>query len=156
MIPLAQPVIAELADAKDRRADWRVNYPQVVLDEKNRRPFEGDWYRKVYGVIRSVAATGKHPKTKDANAVLRDVDLFKALDGFEPVPTVADLRDQDFRDTAVTWLSAAHCNKFEIAAITGHSLKSIDNVLRHYLGPDPELAREAMAKLEAWFKGKAR
>jgi RNA 3'-terminal phosphate cyclase len=100
-----------------------------VLDEVTRRPFEADWYRKVFREVR-------------AAAVLSCASL-------------ADFRDQDLRDTAVTWLALAECNKFEIAAITGHSLKSIDTILAHYLGLHPELARSAIGKLVTYLEARA-
>lgn len=68
----------------------------------------------------------------------------------EPMPSLAGFRDQDLRDTAVTWLALAECTIPEIAAVTGHSLQSITSVLEHYLARHPELADHAIAKLVAW------
>ena len=61
-------------------------------------------------------------------------------------------RDQDLRDTAVTWLARAGCTLPEIASITGHSLRSIHQILQHYLAITPELADSAIAKLVAWME----
>jgi integrase len=61
-------------------------------------------------------------------------------------------RDQDLRDTAVTWLARAGATLPEIASITGHSLRSIHQVLQHYLAITPELSDSAIAKLVAWMK----
>ncbi len=67
-------------------------------------------------------------------------------------PSVATKRDQDLRDTAVTWLARAGCNELQIAAITGHSLASIHNVLKHYLALHPEMADAAIGKMLAWME----
>jgi integrase len=55
----------------------------------------------------------------------------------------------DLRGTAVTRLALAGCNESRIAAITGHSLRDVSRILdAHYLHRDPELARDAIARLE--------
>ena len=40
----------------------------------------------------------------------------------------------------------------EIASITGHSLRSIHQILQHYLAITPELADSGIAKLIAWME----
>ncbi len=64
--------------------------------------------------------------------------------------SVADLRFQDLRDTAVTWLARAECTIPEIASVTGHSLETINTVLKHYLVLDESTNDSAMEKLRAW------
>lgn len=55
----------------------------------------------------------------------------------------------DLRGTAVTRLAVAGCSTPEIAAITGHSLKSVDLILdKHYLHRDQRLSESAMIKME--------
>ena len=68
-----------------------------------------------------------------------------------PPPSLADARDQDLRDTAVTWLARAGCTIPEIGAITGHSSETIHAILKHYLVQHPELAENAMQKLVTWY-----
>ncbi len=136
LIPEAPELAGRLHAARLRRADWRVNYPNVILDEQARRPFQRRWYQEIFDRGRRAA-----------------VDGIKGEDGawrLEPMPSLADFRDQDLRDTAVTWLALAECTKPEIASITGHSLATIDEVLKHYLGLHPDLARSAIAKLITW------
>ncbi|MDH4984442.1 hypothetical protein QEZ47_02475 [Aminobacter anthyllidis] len=67
---------------------------------------------------------------------------------YKPMPSLADFHDQELRDRSVTWLALAECTKWEVLSITGHSLKSIDDILKHYFGMHPELARSAMAKMD--------
>jgi hypothetical protein len=166
LIPVQDPEwIARLAAARARRRDWRVSYPHVLLDERNRRPWDEHDYRKVFRALRVAIATGaletvagRNEPTRMAQRLLGHVDIRAKLAdaGVELTSSLIDFRDQDLRDTAVTWLARAKCEKFEIAAITGHSLKSIDEILKHYLGLHPELARSAMAKMVAWRAGQGR
>ena len=56
----------------------------------------------------------------------------------------------DLRGTAVTRLALAGCSEAQIASITGHSLRDVRSILdSNYLHRDPELAVEAIRKLEA-------
>lgn len=60
----------------------------------------------------------------------------------------------DLRGTAVTRLALAGCSTPEIAAITGHSLRSVETILdRRYLHRDQGLAESAIAKLEKHRSG---
>jgi integrase len=62
---------------------------------------------------------------------------------------VVDLTFNDLRGTAVTRLALAGCSEPEIAAITGHTLRNVKSILeKHYLKRDPQLAMNAIAKLE--------
>jgi integrase len=54
---------------------------------------------------------------------------------------------KDCRDTAVVRLAEAGCTPFEIASITGHSLKTVTTILRHYFVPTATIADNAIAKL---------
>jgi len=59
------------------------------------------------------------------------------------------LRFNDTRGTAVTRLALTGATPPEIAASTGHSLKDVGAVLdAHYLSRDPQLAWNAIRKLE--------
>lgn len=157
LIPVVEMLRERLEAAQRRRNPWRTNYPNVVLDERTRRPFAADWYRKVFRVLRHAAAFGtlEHVGgtiTPQARQFLGNIDILARMleAGLKPMPSLADFHDQDLRDTAVTWLALAECTKWEIASITGHSLKSIDEILKHYFGMHPELARSGMAKMEKW------
>jgi integrase len=57
----------------------------------------------------------------------------------------------DLRGTAVTRLALAGCTVPEIAAITGHSLQDVQQLLdAHYLGGRVQLAEQAMQRLEVF------
>jgi hypothetical protein len=62
------------------------------------------------------------------------------------------LKYLDLRDTAVTRLALAECTMAEIAAITGHSLKTIQSIMKHYLVMQPEMADAAIRKLTRWME----
>jgi integrase len=54
----------------------------------------------------------------------------------EKLPEVANLHFHDTRGTAITMLAEAGCSIPEIAAITGHSYRSVSSILEKYLAPD--------------------
>lgn len=141
LIPAAPDLERRLRSATKRRAGWRINYPHIILDEKPgiRRPFdpEGSHYRRLHRKVRDAAVAG----VKDAagNWVVK------------PCPSLQDFRDQDLRDTAVTWLALAGNGVIDIASITGHTLESASTILRHYLGMHPDMARGAIGKLVTWL-----
>lgn len=67
------------------------------------------------------------------------------------MPSLKDAHDQDLRDTAVTCLARAKCTLPEICQITGHTLQSATQTLKHYLSSHPDLADNAIEKLIAWM-----
>ncbi|MCJ7993254.1 hypothetical protein J5N58_01405 [Rhizobium cremeum] len=117
-----------LAAAMERRRQAEVISPYVILDERRWLPFQPDYWRHLFADIRSAAA--------------------------RTMPSLKTLRDQDLRDTAVTWLAMAGCTIPEICAITGHSFVTANTIMKHYLALNEELADSAMAKMVAWFEGK--
>jgi integrase len=65
---------------------------------------------------------------------------------------IEDLHFHDLRGTAVTRLALSDCSVPQIASITGHSLKTVQEILdRHYLGGRLELAEAAIKKLDAVY-----
>jgi hypothetical protein len=55
----------------------------------------------------------------------------------------ADLDFHDLRGTAVTRLALSGCTTPQIAAITGHSPRDVDEILKaHYLGGQSELTEQ--------------
>lgn len=58
----------------------------------------------------------------------------------------------DLRGSAITRLAEAGCSNLEIAAISGHSDKSVDQILRVYLNRRNGLAETAITKLEGMRK----
>lgn len=61
---------------------------------------------------------------------------------------IADLHFHDLRGTAITMLAEAGCTTPQIAAITGHSLKTVTTILDRYLARTRVLAGEAVSLFE--------
>ncbi len=68
------------------------------------------------------------------------------------MPALKNKVFQDFRDTAVTRLALANCNKAEICAITGHSQARADEIIRHYMVLTTDMADSAINKLNIWMQ----
>jgi integrase len=63
---------------------------------------------------------------------------------------ITDLTFHDTRGTAVTMLAEAGATHPQIAAITGHSLATVNQILDRYLSRTKPLAMAAISKLEAY------
>ena len=63
-------------------------------------------------------------------------------------PEIAKLHFHDLRGTAITMLAEASASIPEIAAITGHSYRTINSILERYLPRTRHLAEMAISKLE--------
>lgn len=62
---------------------------------------------------------------------------------------ITELTFHDLRGSAVTRLAVAGCSVPEIASITGHALKDVEDILdKHYLSRDQVMAENAIRKLE--------
>lgn len=131
-IPAIRPLIDRLEAAKARKAKFSKKFPTLLIDEKYRccwdRADDGDRYRKEFRKVCDKAA--------------------------ETMPSLKGFRDQDLRDTSVTWLASAGCTLPEIASITGHTLENIHKILKHYLAQTPEQAAQAAQKLLAYIEEK--
>jgi len=128
---------ARLEQARKRVAELKLKFatrPEtIVVDETTGLPYVEDTYRHVFGEVRALAIAGSEEL------------------GLAPCPSIAGKRDQDFRDTAVTWLALAECTMAEICAITGHSARSVQTIIEHYLGAGAQLADNGIDKLQAWM-----
>lgn len=125
---------ARLAAARARRKVVRLDGAFVIVDERTGAPMTGGAYRKLFAAVRQRAA-----------------DVLAVSAGREAAKAMLLKRDQDLRDTAVTWLARAGCTAPEIASITGHSLVTVHAVLRRYLVLHPEMSDAAIWKLVAWI-----
>ena len=61
---------------------------------------------------------------------------------------ISDLHFHDVRGTTVTLLAEAECTVPQIAAITGHTLRSAQDILDRYMARTRKLAETAIAKFE--------
>jgi integrase len=83
-------------------------------------------------------------KLWDAGMVAAGLQRVRLPGMDEPV----DLHFHDLRGTAVTLLSEAGNTPQQVAAITGHSLKTVDRILERYLARTSGLKDQAIANFE--------
>ena len=131
---------------------------EIVVDEATGAPYDPTTYRHVFAAVRAAALAGIVDREASARDGRNDPEpvwlmapcktlLFKKDDGVWSYK-----RDQDYRDTGVTWLARAGATMAEICAISGHSPKSVETVVKHYLGSHAELADNGIDKLVAWMQ----
>ena len=171
----APQLSARLAAAAERRRAASVVDPHVVLNERGGWiPFVASTYRQYYREVRDAAAAGivRHAETgavivcdpEPAARRLRRqprpvMTTFAArvaageIPVVTPVESVGDFRDQDLRDTCVTWMALGGATIGEIVSVTGHSTDSASTILRHYLARHADMADSAIKKMIAWEEG---
>ncbi|MBK8906681.1 MAG: hypothetical protein IPM60_01860 [Rhodospirillales bacterium] len=88
-------------------------------------------------------------------AAVLDESLGDDLDD-EVAAELAAIQFKHLRHTAVTRLAEAGCTTLEISAITGHSVETVNTILKRYLVYTRELAENAMAKRVAHRGGRRR
>jgi hypothetical protein len=129
---------ARLEAARARVAEIKLKLgtrpTEIVVDETTGHPYNEHTYRHVFAQMRALAVQG-------SNAL-----------ALAPCPSLEGKREQDLRDTTVTWMARGGASLAEIAGVTGHSLQSIHQILKHYLAITPELADSAIAKLVAYME----
>lgn len=121
------PALAARIEAMRRRhnASLVVGLGGRVVRDADGQPYTGDTFSAAWRVTRAAAA--------------------------ETMPSIAGRTFGDLRDTAVTRLALADCTVMQIRAITGHSLETIHQIMKHYLVLDSRMARSAIDKLNAWM-----
>lgn len=79
-------------------------------------------------------------------------------DAFRKVTGAANLGDlwfHDLRRTAVVRMARAGLTLPQICAVTGHSYRTAQDIIRHYLPRDAEVAASAIRKLDESVEGKS-
>jgi hypothetical protein len=117
--------------------------------EATGRPWNENTYQNNFSRIRAAAAAGI---VDEAAAEACTHGSNQPIWRLPPMPSLAAKRDQDLRDTFVTWMARATATLPEIAGVTGHSLASIHNIMKHYLAITPELGDVAIDKVVAWME----
>jgi integrase len=127
-IPMAPRLVERLAEGRSRRAKrgYKVVSNNIVINEGTGLPYHGVTFRDHFRMVRA--------------------------DAIKTCASLVDFTFPDLRDTAVTWYARAGATVPEIASITGHSLASIYQVLKHYLALDAEMADNAVQKLVDWME----
>jgi hypothetical protein len=127
----------------------------IVVDETTGRAYNDTTYRHWFSECRRGAVQGI--VRVDGRAAIADPSSSAVRDGsaqylLTPMPSCADKRDQDLRDTCVILLFRAGVDAPGICDITGHSCSSVETIRKHYLGAN-NLGRAdaAIDKLVAWI-----
>lgn len=149
MIPhLVARIEAELAAQEAWRANLKPADPRravvstrLILSEETGLPYQVDNFRHLFAEIRAKAAE-THPRFA--------VDyMIRGADPDDPAAMTVAMEDLWFmhlRHTAVTRLAEAAATVPQIASITGHSPKAVEQILSRYLVRTGELARGAFQK----------
>jgi len=104
--------------AAARRTAWTVAPLHLVVNERTGKPFASATYLSAFNTVLAAAVAG----------IVRD-----GVEILAPTPTLAGFRDQDLRDTCVTWSIEAGMTAEQISAVTGHAPKSVQEMIhRHY------------------------
>lgn len=130
---LKQRVDEEIA----RQAKRGIEGTTLIISEETNQPYKLDNFRKWFGTARAGAAEKK--------AGFKAGYLLAIEGGEEEVGIIAtaSLKFRELRHTAVTRLGEAGVDNKGIAAITGHSLVTVNTILSHYLIITDDLAAGA-------------
>lgn len=119
---------ARLSAAAKRREAHKVHWPQMMIDEQASSPWhpDGHHYRKVFGQVRAHAA--------------------------KSMPSCADIRDQDLRDTNQTWLDRLTVDPRTMGQLAGHSLGEKTAIQkRHYVAINQQRMDAAVEALSQYL-----
>lgn len=115
------PALRKMLDSMERKSP-------LILTTKTGRAFKKRYFCRLWE--KTMAKAG--------------ISTVKLPDFDKPV----QLHFHDLRGTSVTLLAEAGCTVAEIAAITGHSLETVTNIIKRYLKLTQGLADQAMIKFE--------
>lgn len=158
----APDVLKARIEAMQRRKRelWpNVTHTREIVCELTGAPYkqDGSQFRALYRLVRA-AAGGANDTIDRIRAELpasRIAAAISSLSLLVPLPSLLEKRFADLRDTAVTWLFAAGCTVAEIATITNHSLKTVQEILdKHYFVRDDALSQSAAAKFATYLSTK--
>jgi integrase len=125
--PLGPVLAARLAAAQARRKNHRVAHPFAVIDERARAPFKADHYRHVFAAVVAKAAL--------------------------TMPGLAGFRDQDLRDTALTWARQGGASFEQRRGLSGHGPQAAQIEERHYLAGAGSPGDDAVAAILRVWQG---
>lgn len=112
-----------------------VGQRHLLLCETTGQPWQKDNFHRAFAAVRAAVAE-KWPAFEPNHGELVDQEPAAML----------ELQFMHLRHTAVTELAIAGCTVPEIAAITGHTITSVEAILERYLVRTSELAQAATTK----------
>ena len=128
------PLVARLNAMAERNARHRWQCAELVVDHHTGRGFKESTLQHRWRDLIAMIAKGRP-----------DLQL-------EAVPSIAGKQIKHFRSTLGTWLKRAKVPDNQFAAVTGHSLQSLSQVMPHYYEPGMDDAEAAMTTLWAWMQ----
>lgn len=152
-IPPTERLESRLAVMRARKAE---RFPNVVFTHElvdfttgAAFPAEGTRFTHQHEMVRAVAS-GLVFSIENAIRILGgNAPILRNLP-FTPMPSIWGKRFQDLRDTAITEMFEAGCDIARIATITGHSLKTVQDIIdKHYFVRHAGLAIDAGKRLDA-------
>jgi hypothetical protein len=120
---------------------WLATPAQLIVDESNGHAYSADRFRHLFAAIRDDAAELQPSFAVDyllPGRRMEDPDAFTVR--------MTDLWFMHLRHTAVTRLEEAECDLSLIAAVTGHSHKSILTIIERYGRRTRKLAHLAFTR----------
>jgi hypothetical protein len=125
-IGLVQPLVQRLEGELARQRTAKVTAVTLLVCESTRAAWRPDHFRHAFAAVRDSAAAA--------------------------LPELTGLWFMHLRHTAVTRLAEANCELPLIAAVTGHSLKTVETIVDRYLVRTAAMARQAF-KLRLEMEG---
>lgn len=135
-----------LEAAAKRNAERAVAATTIIVHEPTGRPYDTASFAYAFDLVRDAVAK-EHPRFT--------VDYLPAGSDPDKDPSIAtkDLQYFHLRHTAVVRHAEAGSTPPEISGVTGHTLQSINSILKHYLVRTGELAVGAFKKRLAKEQG---
>lgn len=130
------PLTDRLAQMAERRTARGYLCAELIVDSRTGRGFNQN--------------TFEHRMRAHVDRVARG----DAALGLAPCPSIAGKSFKHFRKTLLTWAKRAGASDVEFAAVSGHALPSLPQVMPHYYTPGSEEAASAMAKVWAYMQQK--
>lgn len=133
-VPQLPPLVARLAAMAERRkaAGWTCD--SLIVNHHTGQPFVPDNFRHRFAALVAMVAAGRPDLELDA------------------VPSIAGKQFKFLRKTMLTWLKRARVPDYQFAAVSGHSLASLPQVMPHYAAPGSEDADAAMTAVWDWMQ----
>lgn len=125
---LPAELLARLEAAMERRKANTLQHKQLVIDERANSPWKRDHYRHVHAGLIKLAMVA--------------------------MPSIADLRDQDWRDTALTWARQGGAEFEKRRMLSGHSQQSAALEEKAYLGDVGTEGTDAVNAILTVWRGK--
>jgi hypothetical protein len=135
-IPALPPLTARLELMAEHRAARGYLCKELIVDSHTGRGFNQNTFEHRVRALLNMTIAGR-------------ADL-----GLSPCPSLAGKSFKHLRKTLLTWVKRAGATDQQFAAVSGHSLASLPQVMPHYYTPGSVEAGEAMTLVWSWMQQK--